>query len=102
MSHLVVLTSVGLLYFSDVKKPPVDLFPVINSEVSIGDPSQYEQSTTIIELKRNVNKRIVLRAFTISQFDDWFKAIKDLQTQTLTKTLESQLSYKSNDLDKEE
>lgn len=31
--RFVVLTNIGLLYFSDPLKPPIDLFPVLDCEI---------------------------------------------------------------------
>ena len=40
--YFVVLCNVGLLYFKDVLEAPVDLFPILDCELSAVDPAEVD------------------------------------------------------------
>ena len=80
----VVLSNVGLLYFKDVLDPPVDLFPILNCELQEVDPSEADEYTTVFRLEFT-RKRVTLRCGTLSEYQVWIKAIRDLQQQTESK-----------------
>ena len=75
----VVLTNVGLLYFTDPLKPPSDLFPILDCDIrklQRGD----EGYTVGYEALRLVfsRKTVVFRCLSVSDYDAWFKAIMTL------------------------
>ena len=46
----VVLSNVGLLYFSDPLEAPKDLFPILNCNLATVDPEEAEGCTTVFRL----------------------------------------------------
>ena len=68
--YFVVLSNIGLLYFKDVLEAPVDLFPILNCELSAVDPDEVDQHTTVFRLEF-VRKRVTFRCGSLSEYDSW-------------------------------
>jgi len=76
----VVLTNVGLLYFSDPLKAPNDLFPILDCDIKKlqrGDEG-YTAGYEAIRLVFS-RKTVIFRCLSASDYDAWFKAIMTLQ-----------------------
>ena len=75
----VVLTNVGLLYFSDPLKAPNDLFPILDCDIKKlqrgdeGYTAGYEAIRLVLS-----RKTVIFRCLSASDYDAWFKAIMTL------------------------
>ena len=47
----VVLSNIGLVYFRDPQEAPVDLFPILNTQLSEVDPEEVGGATTVFRLE---------------------------------------------------
>ena len=78
-----MLTNVGLLYFSNtISQKPDDLFPVLDCKIERVQPNEegYTQGFAAIKLIY-ATKKAVFRCLP-SEYDEWFQAIKSLQSQS--------------------
>lgn len=80
--RFVVLTNVGLLYFSDPHLPPLDLFPVLDCEivkVPANEVKGDENTFKLVYLTKHVTFQCASRA----EYENWTKQIKKLQQVTV-------------------
>ena len=70
----VVLSNVGLLYFKDPLESPVDLFPILNCQLTEVDPDEVGGATTVFRLE-HARKQVTFRCGSLSEFRSWNKAI---------------------------
>lgn len=88
-----VLTNVGLLYFNDPLKSPVDLFPVLDCKIDKVQKDQegYTQGYYSIKLVYSV-KKAIFRCLARADYESWFKAIMQLQSASEEKRQELKIN----------
>jgi hypothetical protein len=94
-----VLTNVGLLWYANPLDPPQDLFPVLDCEISYvkrGD-EDYTQGYESIRFVYAL-KKCTFRCLSKTDYEAWFKAIKDLQVQSMEKRKEMKINQDEEEL----
>lgn len=90
---LCVLTNIGLLYFSNPLERPQDLFPIIDCQierVKVTDP-EYTQNHEAVRFK-NAFKVAVFRSQSRTEYEEWFRCIRELQGNSEEKRKELTVS----------
>jgi len=74
-TRLVVLTNVGLLYFADPLKPPIDLFPVLDCQITQINPTTFKLDYT--------KKHVTFQCQSKAETGAWLSQIRKLQKVTI-------------------
>lgn len=78
-----VLTNVGLLYFTNPLQPPVDLFPVVDCQISKVKKNEdgFAVGYESIKLEHST-KKAIFKCMSKTEYESWYKAITQLQLTT--------------------